>query len=133
PRQGAGRSTPAATRAVGPAPAALAVGDFDRDGIPDLAVTHDTPAHTGPGAVTILLGNGDGTFRNAGDNPVGTGPGSAAIADFDNDGNPDVVTANLSDGTVSVLLGNDDGYAVGAESLPAARVPESVADGTQPE
>jgi hypothetical protein len=126
---GDGTFQPAANIDVGPDPAALAVGDFDGDGLPDLAVTHDSPLHTGPGAVTILLGNGDGTFRNAGDNPVGTGPGSVAVADFTNDGNPDVVTANLIDGTVSVLPGNGDGSFGPAQTLPVGPFPESVAVG----
>ena len=73
---GDGTFQPAANFDVGPAPAAFAVGDFDRDGLPDLAVTHDRPEHTGPGAVTILPGNGDGSFRDPGDNPVGIGPGA---------------------------------------------------------
>jgi hypothetical protein len=126
---GDGTFQPAANFDVGPNPAALAVGDFGGDGLLDLAVTHDSPAHAGPGAVTILLGGGDGTFRNAGDNPVGTGPGSVAVADFNNDGNPDVVTANLTDGTVSVLPGHGDGSFGPAQTLPVGPLPDSVAVG----
>jgi hypothetical protein len=126
---GDGTFQPAVNFDVGPDPAALAVCDFDRDGIPDLAITHDDPLHRSPGAVTILLGDGDGTFRNAGDNRVGTGPGSVAVADFDHDGTADVVTANLTDGTVSVLPGHGDGSFGPAQTLPVGPLPGSVAVG----
>src|SRR5262249_5953189 len=63
---------PARNLNVGPNPFAVAIGDFDGDGTPDLAVTHASPIPSGPETVTILLGNGDGSFRNAGDYQVGT-------------------------------------------------------------
>jgi hypothetical protein len=56
----------------------------------------------------VLMGNGDGTFQN----PVAYSTElaySLAIADFNNDGNLDIVVANLDPSTVSVYLGNGDG------------------------
>ena len=50
--------------ATGANPGAVATGDFNRDGIPDLAVTN-----AGSGTVTILLGKGDGTFKAGGQQP----------------------------------------------------------------
>jgi hypothetical protein len=63
--------------------------------------------------VIIFLGNGDGTFTESGSYPVGpSGPYGApyfiAVADFNDDGKLDLVTANESK-VVSVLLGNGDG------------------------
>ena len=72
-----------------------------------------------PGSVSVLLGNGDGSFQSAVSYPVGTGPEAVAVGDFTGDGFLDIVTANSNYdpatntfgpvGTVSVLLGNGDG------------------------
>jgi hypothetical protein len=58
------------------------------------------------GTVTLLLGNGDGTFTQPSGSPyvVGKGPFSLAAADFNGDGKLDVAVGNLMDGTVSILL-----------------------------
>jgi hypothetical protein len=80
----------------------VAVGDFNGDGRPDLAVASYV---TGVG---ILLGNGDGTFQPAVIYTAGANPGSVAVGDFNNDGKPDLAVGN-ENGVVSVLLGNGDG------------------------
>jgi hypothetical protein len=93
------------TPAAGINPFYVAVGDFNRDGIPDLAVANSAEA----GTVTVLLGNGDGTFTLKSTSSVGFLPYSIAVGDFNGDGIPDLAVANLASGTVSVLLGNGDG------------------------
>lgn len=108
---GDGTFQPAVTYDSGGPPADLVVADVNRDGKPDLVVV--TCSTVGcfdqGGAVAVLLGNGDGTFRA----PVTYGAGiptSAAVADVNGDGNPDVVVANWDNpGTVAVLLGKGDG------------------------
>lgn len=80
----------------------LAVGDFDGDGRPDIAVA-DSQANT----VSVLVGNGDGTFSAAAGAPESTGgnPDALAVGSFRGAG-PDLAVANFADGTVSVLLNN---------------------------
>jgi len=86
---------------VGKNPYAMAVGDFNNDGKLDLAI-----ANSGDNTVTLLLGNGDGTFVQASGSPyaVGKGPFGIVAADFNGDGKLDLAVSNLSDGTVSILL-----------------------------
>ena len=65
----------------------MAVGDFNGDGTPDVAV-----ANEGSNTVSVLLGNGDGTFQSGKDVPTGPGtyPRGVAIGDVNNDGFPDI-------------------------------------------
>jgi len=81
----------------------VAVGDFLHNGQLDLAV-----ANPGSNTVSVLLGNGDGTFQNRVDLPVGDTPVSVVAADLGN-GQVDLVVANHDSSDVSVLLGNGDG------------------------
>jgi hypothetical protein len=97
-------AAPVPIAAVDPNPAVLATGDFDRDGTPDLVVGYAKGDH-----VTVLLNNGDGTFRNAGNFPCAFDPSHLVVGDFNGDGIPDVATAGFSSDTGSVLLGNGDG------------------------
>jgi len=99
---------------VGTAPRSVAVADFNGDGYPDLAVANENvntedDVPNGPGSVSVLLGNGDGTFKAAVSYGVGTQPISVAVGDFKGDGKLDLAVANYYSGTVSVLLGNGDG------------------------
>jgi WD40 repeat protein len=96
----------------GTGPLAVAVGDFRHDGILDI-VTADQIDDT----VSVLLGNGDGTFRLDATYPVGSEPTAVAVGDFRGDGILDIITAN-ADGTVSVLPGNGDGTFGTAGSFP---------------
>jgi hypothetical protein len=68
-------------------PVFVAVGDVNRDGIPDLAVVYRE------GTVSILLGQGDGTFPAAQSYPVGSYPTFVAMGDFNRDGYPDLAVA----------------------------------------
>ena len=108
---------------------ALAVGDFNRDGIPDVAA-----ALYQANQVAILLGKGDGTFLAPAIINVGTNPTSVVVADMDGDGFVDLVVANYRDGTVSVLLGDGAGGfgAAAGHTYPVSTVPPNYDAGAFP-
>jgi uncharacterized protein (TIGR03437 family) len=95
---------------------AIAVGDFNADGIPDLAIA--AGPYQGADNVQILLGNGDGTFRQGAQYAPGTGVSDVVAADFNGDGNLDLAVSNSSD--VTILLGKGDGTFVTGVVLPVA-------------
>jgi hypothetical protein len=86
-------------------PVGGAVGDVNGDGLPDLVA-----GGVGLGnLVSVLLGNGDGTFGWAAAFPAGDGPSIPVLADFNRDGFVDMVLSNQRGNNVSLLLGNGDG------------------------
>lgn len=103
--------------ATGDSPLSIAVADFNGDGKADLAVANSYVDAAQPGSVTILLGNGNGTFTPAAISPTtGNLPYSVAIGDFNGDGKADLATANVGSNTATVLLGNGDGTFTLADS-----------------
>ena len=102
-----------------PNPTALATGDFNGDGRTDLVV-----ADSSNGLLTILLGNGDGTFQPA-PTPYSitsstSGFAAVAVGDFNGDGKADIVVANQS---LGILLGNGDGTFQPSLSIPSGPAP----------
>ena len=98
--------------ATGYGPVSVAVGDFNGDGQPDLAV-----ANLKSNSVSVLLGNGNGTFQAAQDFATGSDPESVAIGDFNGDGRLDLAVANYLSNSVSLLLGNGNGTFQAAQNF----------------
>jgi hypothetical protein len=87
-----------------PIPTAIAAGDLDGDGRPEI-VTADLYTRT----ISVLHGVGDGTFGASQRFGVDRAPRGLALGDLNGDGNLDVAVANSASASVSVLLGNGDG------------------------
>jgi hypothetical protein len=104
--------------------AAIVVGDFNGDGVPDLAVAGREFSNN----LVILLGRGDGTFRPPFTGSTGFSIASMAVGDFDGDGKLDVVVASQNTGIVSILLGLGDGTFQVARSFPGGFGPIAVGD-----
>jgi subtilisin family serine protease len=105
-----------------PQPAAIAVGDLNRDGHAEVVV-----ADRGAALVSVFTGNGDGTLGTRRDYATGDGPVSVALGDVDGDGRLDVVTADFDANTVSILRGNGDGTLGARTALAVGARPRGVA------
>ena len=95
----------------------IVAGDFNHDGNLDLATVTQV-------GVSILFGNGDGTFQPSVNYSAGTFPTAVAMSDFNGDGNLDLAISNQNSNNVSILLGQADGtfqpavnYAVGVQPV----------------
>ncbi len=133
---GDGTFQPSVSYDVGIDPEALVVGDFNGDGKLDLAVADGGSELnfdvTDPGGVSVLLGNGDGTFQPAVEYAAGISPDSLVAGDFGGNGTLDLAVADEGyinnqgatvPGGVAVLMGDGDGtfqppafYASGADA-----------------
>ena len=86
---------------------AVAVGDLNKDGIPDVVVGSED------GSVTVIVSNSDGTYKVLPRIQIGSNVDSVAIADMDGDGNPDIIvggnTSSATNGGVMILFGNGSG------------------------
>ncbi len=87
---------------------AIAVGDLDGNGLPDIlgVVSRDVDGQPAQGYVSTRLQNPDGSFVLPTRFGLGRAPANLAIADVDGDGRLDLVAANAEDQTVSVRLGD---------------------------
>jgi hypothetical protein len=121
--------SPSIYATVGQISTAVAIGDFNGDGISDLAITNQT----GTPSVSILLGNSDGTFQPAVSYAAGNQPDALAVGDFNGDGFADLAVTNYSytgaGNSLNILLGKGDGTFQSPVSYPVSDSQTSVAVG----
>jgi hypothetical protein len=125
---GDGTFQPGVKYPTGPDPTSVIVGDLRDNGILDI-VTGNFDFGRGTGSVSILLGNGDGTFQAAQNYTTDLHADSVALADFNGDGHLDMAVANSGSDDVSILLGNGDGTFQSAQNFAAGSLPSFVATG----
>jgi hypothetical protein len=92
---------------VGGGTTGVAAGDFNLDGDTDFVSSNGGNAlGNSSNSVTVVPGIGEGMVSEAQQIQTGSMPADVVVADFNNDGLPDIATANEGDGTVSILLNN---------------------------
>ena len=124
------------TYATGKGPVAITTGDFNGDGKLDLAIVNNCtvnvatggPCAAGDYSVSILLGNGDGTFSAPVNYPVGTSPVALVSGTFNtkNDQHLDLAVVNQGANTISVLLGKGDGTFGTKQDFPVGSTPTAI-------
>ncbi len=114
-------SFPTTNYATGNGPTFVATASLRNSGVDDLIVTNFTD-----NTISVLLGNGDGTFASQASYDVGTGPAWIATGDFNKDGNIDIAVVNQNSNTISILLGNGDGTFQPQTTITTGNVPVSV-------
>jgi type II secretory pathway component HofQ len=131
---GKGTFTNGVTYDTGVTPVYVASADVNLDGNLDLVVADSgaaTSANSVGNSVSVFLGNGDGTFILPGgtrmDFPAGTTPTSFVIADFNDDGIPDLIVTASGDNAAALLLGAGGGFFNGAIEVPVGTTPDSIA------
>ncbi len=90
---------------TGTLPSPNEAADFDLDGEIDIVT-----CNTVSGNVSVLLGDGDGTFRPQSLYTVGFGPHGIAVLEANGDGYPDIATSNTGSNDVAVILNDGTGH-----------------------
>jgi hypothetical protein len=110
-------------------PSALAVADFDGDGVADVVETTPAGEHSGLHSLTVLLGRSGGRFqRVVSRNLIGRNPRALVVADFNGDGKPDVIVGD-GDGSLVEFLGDGKGNLARSGEIAAVGSVVSIAVG----
>ena len=120
----AGKFTQSSTPSVGSSPYSVTSGDFNGDGLLDIAV-----ANYSSSTVSILLNNGNGTFTQS-STPISQGsPWSVIAGDFNGDGYIDLAVTNYYSNTVSILLNNGNRTFTQNSTIGVGSYPSSITTG----
>ncbi|MBD2682122.1 MULTISPECIES: DUF4347 domain-containing protein [Nostoc] len=106
------------------APISIAVGDFNKDGKSDIVTVNNSSQN-----ISVLLGNGAGSFGTAKNFKVPSRPSFVTVADFNKDGKSDLAVTSSYFNNVSILLGNGDGTFNPATQFDVGLNPNSVVAG----
>ena len=110
------------TYGTGATPTAIAVGSFNNDGIPDMAVAYST-------GVTVLLGSANGTIISSGGVAVGTQLSAIAVGHFNGGKNVDLAVTDQAANMVYILPGSGNGTFTEGGSYATGTTPESISVG----
>lgn len=113
-----------ATYDVGKNPTSVSTGDFNQDGVTDIMTTN-----IGNNTLSLLFGNGDGTFKPHLTLPTCQEPRSLAVQDYNRDGLKDIAIACAGSNQVRILFGHEEGMFGIGPSYPVHRTPVSIAAG----
>ena len=116
--------TPVLSASVGAHPEGLTVGDFNEDGHLDVAT-----ANSDSDDVSVLLGNGNGTFRSSYSFGVGQSPMFLTTGDLNLDGKLDLAVAETGADGVLVLFGKGNGFFEEPVPYPSGKGPTFLALG----
>jgi len=110
--------------AVGKNPTSVVTGDLNGDGLADLITTN-----IGNDSVSILIGNGDGSFQDPVTMRLPEQPRAVILQDLNGDGYLDMAVANAGNNRVTILLGDGHGQFTRGDSYPAVKSPVGLAVG----
>ena len=110
--------------AVGKNPTSVVAGDLNGDRFADLVTTNISSD-----SLSILLGNGDGSFKDAMTLPLPEQPRAVVLHDFNGDGRLDLAVATAGNNRVTILLGDGTGRFTKGDSYAAVKSPVSLAVG----
>jgi hypothetical protein len=110
-------------------PLCVATADVNGDGKLDLIVTSFNFVNPNGGTISVLMGNGDGTFQSEVDYAAGVHPTTVVVKDFSGDGKPDLAVTDNASATILVFINNGDGTFQPAQAYAVGTGPYSVATG----
>jgi len=112
--------------ATGTEPRTLSFGNFNNDSYPDIVVCNATSNN-----INVFTGSASGAFAQAAGSPIATGSYAyqAAVADFNLDGNQDIVVSNGSSNSLSVFSGNGNGSFAPPTTVMVQTDPQSICTG----